>query len=123
MSGPADAPGAAGPAAGQRTAAERVVVRVDRDRCIGSGMCALTAPGSLELGADGLARPLRVAATDGGGGEDGDGGGGEDGAPAGAGPGSGEPLTERLAEAVDYCPVEALALYSAGDGRRIAPAR
>ncbi|WP_395292856.1 ferredoxin [Kitasatospora hibisci] len=86
-----------------------MVVRVDRDRCIGSGMCALTAPGSLELGADGLARPLHSAVPAGGGGT------------GGAGPGTGEPLTERLAEAVDLCPVEALALYSAGDGRRIAP--
>ncbi|MCG6498209.1 hypothetical protein MCM47_28865 [Kitasatospora sp. A2-31] len=78
-------------------------------------MCALTAPGSLELGADGLARPLRQAAPAGGG----DSTGGEN--TAGGGPGPGEPLTERLAEAVDYCPVEALALYAAGDGRRIAP--
>ncbi|MFD5467705.1 ferredoxin [Kitasatospora sp. NPDC127059] len=39
-------------------AAEAVVVRVDRDRCIGSGMCALSAPDSLALGTDGLARPV-----------------------------------------------------------------
>ncbi|MFI8086202.1 ferredoxin [Kitasatospora sp. NPDC086009] len=78
-----------------------MVVRVDRDRCIGSGMCAHTAPGSLALGADGVAHPLRGPAPDGG--------------PAG------ERLTARLAEAVDCCPVEALALHSARDGRRVAP--
>ncbi|MFF8770435.1 ferredoxin [Kitasatospora sp. NPDC015120] len=79
--------------------APEVIVQVDRDRCIGSGMCALTAPGSLALGADGLARPLREQ-------------------PTGAG---GEPLTPELADAVEYCPVEALALYGARDGRRIDP--
>ncbi|MER7703959.1 ferredoxin [Kitasatospora sp. NPDC097605] len=80
--------------------APEVIVQVDRDRCIGSGMCALTAPGSLALGADGLARPLREQ-------------------PTGA---AGEPLTPELADAVDYCPVEALTLYGARDGRRISPA-
>ncbi|MER5353543.1 ferredoxin [Kitasatospora sp. NPDC002551] len=79
--------------------APAVIVQVDRDRCIGSGMCALTAPGSLTLGTDGLARPLREQ-------------------PTGA---AGEPLTPELAEAVDYCPVEALSLYGAHDGRRISP--
>ncbi|MFB6892365.1 ferredoxin [Kitasatospora sp. NPDC056327] len=77
-----------------------VIVQVDRDRCIGSGMCASTAPGSLTLGADGLARPLREQ-------------------PTGA---AGEPLTPELADAVDFCPVEALTLYGARDGRRISPA-
>ncbi|WP_406194464.1 ferredoxin [Kitasatospora sp. NBC_01560] len=83
-------------------AAEAVVVRVDHARCIGSGMCALTAPGSLVLGADGLAHPARAA---------------QPGRPDGAG----EPLTEELADAVDFCPVEALALYDARDGRPVAP--
>ncbi|MFJ2775179.1 ferredoxin [Kitasatospora sp. NPDC087315] len=87
--------------------ADAVVVRVDRDRCIGSGMCALTAPGSLALGADGLARPVRGSVD----GADGDGSGG-----------NGERLTEALAEAVDFCPVEAIALYSARHGHRLAPA-
>ncbi|MFF1905147.1 ferredoxin [Kitasatospora sp. NPDC058218] len=80
---------------------DSVVVRVDRDRCIGSGMCALSAPGSLALGADGLAHPVRQASPHGG--------------PAG------ERLTEELAEAVDFCPVEALALYSARSGRLSPP--
>ncbi|MEV0535116.1 ferredoxin [Kitasatospora sp. NPDC050463] len=82
-------------------AGDPVVVRVDRDRCIGSGMCALAAPGSLALGADGLAHPVREAAPHGG--------------PAD------ERLTVALVDAVDFCPVEALALYSARDGRLIAP--
>ncbi|MFJ9608038.1 ferredoxin [Kitasatospora sp. NPDC101176] len=75
-----------------------VVVRVDRDRCIGSGMCALSAPGSLALGDDGLAEPVADYAD------------------------GGAELTEALAEAVDFCPVEALTLYSADGGYRIAPA-
>ncbi|MFG3055240.1 ferredoxin [Kitasatospora sp. NPDC048239] len=72
-----------------------VVVRVDRDRCVGSGMCVLTAPRSLELGADGLAHPLRG--------------------------GAGEEPTEELAEAVDFCPAEALAVHPARDGRPAPP--
>ncbi|MBV6697812.1 ferredoxin [Kitasatospora aureofaciens] len=78
--------------------ADAVVVRVDRDRCIGSGMCALSAPGSLALGTDGLAEPVAEYGTD------------------------GAELTMGLAEAVDFCPVEALTLYSARGGYRIAPA-
>ncbi|HJD84656.1 ferredoxin [Kitasatospora aureofaciens] len=76
---------------------EPVVVRVDRDRCIGSGMCALSAPGSLALDADGRARPVAEYAD------------------------AGAELTDGLAEAVEYCPVEALALHSARGGYRIAP--
>ncbi|MFI9366466.1 ferredoxin [Kitasatospora sp. NPDC053057] len=77
---------------------EPVVVRVDRDRCIGSGMCALSAPESLALDADGRARPVAEYAD------------------------GGAELTDGLAEAVEYCPVEALALHSARGGYRIAPA-
>ncbi|MBV2154943.1 ferredoxin [Kitasatospora sp. SUK 42] len=61
-------------------------------------MCALSAPASLALGEDGLARPV-----------------------AGYADGGGE-LTDELSEAVDYCPVEALTLHSALGGYRIAPA-
>ncbi|MGW3044718.1 ferredoxin [Kitasatospora sp. NPDC001159] len=75
-----------------------VVVRVDRNRCIGSGMCALSAPGSLVLDADGRAQPVAEYAV------------------------SGAELTDGLAEAVEFCPVEALALHSARGGYRIAPA-
>ncbi|MFJ9456947.1 ferredoxin [Kitasatospora sp. NPDC101447] len=77
---------------------EPVVVRVDRDRCIGSGMCALSAPDSLALGADGLAAPLADYAD------------------------GGAELTDGLGEAVDCCPVEALTLHSARGGYRIDPA-
>ncbi|WP_316525706.1 ferredoxin [Kitasatospora brasiliensis] len=76
---------------------EPVIVRVDRGRCIGSGMCALSAPDSLALGADGLAAPLARYAD------------------------GGAELTDRLSEAVDFCPVEALSLHSARGGYRIAP--
>ncbi|MER7755153.1 ferredoxin [Kitasatospora sp. NPDC097643] len=79
-------------------AAEPAVVRVDRDRCIGSGMCALSAPEALALDLDGLAEPLAGYAA------------------------GGAELTEGLTEAVDFCPVEALALHSARGGHRIAPA-
>ncbi|MEV7601268.1 ferredoxin [Kitasatospora sp. NPDC089797] len=85
----------ADPAAGP--AAEPVLVRVDLDRCIGSGMCALSAPGSLALGPEGQA--LAVAGYADGGAE----------------------LTDGLAEAVEFCPVEALTLHSARGGHRIAP--
>ncbi|MFH9352456.1 ferredoxin [Kitasatospora sp. NPDC017646] len=77
---------------------EPVVVRVDRERCIGSGMCALSAPDSLVLDADGRARPVAEYAD------------------------GGAELTDGLAEAVEFCPVEALALHSASGGYRIAPA-
>ncbi|MBO1416587.1 hypothetical protein J0670_18495 [Streptomyces sp. FH025] len=61
-------------------------------------MCALSAPASLALGEDGLARPVAEYAA----------GGGE--------------LTDDLSDAVDFCPVEALTLHSALGGHRIAPA-
>ncbi|MEV6978572.1 ferredoxin [Kitasatospora sp. NPDC093806] len=88
-----------------------VIVRVDPDRCIGSGMCAMTAPDSLTLGPDGRARPLRGPGADGGTGGDADGGGSD----------GGEPLTSELTDAVDFCPMEALTLYAVQDGRPISP--
>ncbi|MFJ9693970.1 ferredoxin [Kitasatospora sp. NPDC101183] len=78
--------------------AEAVLVRVDRARCIGSGMCALGAPGALALGPDGVAEPVSGYAD------------------------GGAELTPELTDAVDYCPVEALTLLSARGGYRIAPA-
>ena len=35
-------------------------IRVDRDRCAGSGLCCATAPDAFELDADRLSRPKRV---------------------------------------------------------------
>ncbi|MED7952781.1 ferredoxin [Streptomyces sp. BE303] len=96
-----------------------VVVRVNRDRCIGSAMCANTAPGSLTLGADGLARPLNGPFAD----ADDDLAAEFSGEFSGHLPEglAGEHLTPELADAVDFCPVEALALYAAHDGRPISP--
>ncbi|MFB7909507.1 ferredoxin [Kitasatospora sp. NPDC056076] len=88
--------GPTGPA--DPAAAESVLVRVDRDRCIGSGMCALSAPGSLALDTDGQARPVAGYAA------------------------GGAELTDGLTEAVEFCPVEALTLFSARGGYRIEPA-
>ncbi|MGW4497942.1 ferredoxin [Micromonospora sp. NPDC004336] len=67
-------------------------VRVDRDRCIGSGICAGTAPGHFAL-VDGLSRPLaeRVAPD------------------------------EALVDAADSCPVEAVVVSEVDGLRRIAP--
>lgn len=88
----------ADPLAGAAAAEEEaVLVRVDRDRCIGSGMCVLSAPEALALGPDGQALPV-----------------------AGFADGGGE-LTDGLAEAVEFCPVEALTLHSASGGHRIDP--
>ncbi len=75
---------------------EAVVVRVDRGRCVGTGLCAAGAPADLVLGADGRARPVHPA--------------GRAGAP---GP--------ELTEAAEMCPVEALTVHRAADGRQIAP--
>jgi ferredoxin len=41
---------------------EALRIHVDRDLCIGSGLCLSTAPGHFELDQEGLARPLRAAA-------------------------------------------------------------
>ncbi|WP_377268573.1 ferredoxin [Peterkaempfera sp. SMS 1(5)a] len=82
MSGPGG-PGTAG----------ELVVRVDRERCVGTGLCAGAAPGDFELGPDGKSRPLRdtTAPSDG------------------------------LSEAAEYCPVEAITVLDAATGRRVAP--
>ncbi len=69
------------------------VVRVDRGRCVGSGVCAATAPADLALGRDGLAYPLRPGSDDG----------------------------AELTEAAELCPVEAITVLSARDGRQVAP--
>ncbi|MET9618244.1 ferredoxin [Kitasatospora indigofera] len=71
-----------------------VVVRVDRARCVGTGLCAATAPDDLALGEDGRARARHPVSVPG----------------------------EELTEAAEMCPVEAITVLSALDGRRIAPA-
>ncbi|MCX5214471.1 ferredoxin [Kitasatospora sp. NBC_00240] len=71
-----------------------VVVRIDPDRCVGAGLCAATAPDDLALGEDGRARTRRPVTVPG----------------------------EELTEAAEMCPVEAITVLSARDGRRIAPA-
>ncbi|MEU4642004.1 ferredoxin [Micromonospora sp. NPDC023814] len=67
-------------------------VYVDRARCIGSGICAGTAPGHFVL-VDGLSRPLaeRVAPDD------------------------------ALVDAADSCPMEAVIVSEVDSLRRIAP--
>ncbi|SCL56955.1 ferredoxin [Micromonospora citrea] len=67
-------------------------MRVDRARCIGSGICAGTAPGHFVL-VDGVSRPLaeRVAPD------------------------------EVLVDAADSCPVEAVVVSEVDGLRRIAP--
>ncbi|WP_329493653.1 ferredoxin [Kitasatospora herbaricolor] len=80
--------------AGANGTAGDVVVRVDRARCVGTGLCAATAPDDLALGEDGRARVRRQVTVSG----------------------------EELTEAAEMCPVEAITVRSALDGRRIAPA-
>lgn len=70
-----------------------VLVEVDRVRCVGTGLCAATAPGDLALGADGRAE-------------------------ARSGPGAG---SAELTEAAEMCPVEAISVRLAATGERIAP--
>ncbi|MFC8452819.1 ferredoxin [Kitasatospora sp. NPDC057223] len=78
--------GAAAPGSG-------FVVRVDRERCVGTGVCAATAPADLALGRDGRAYPLRPVSDEG----------------------------DELTEAAEMCPVEAITVLSARDGRQVAP--
>jgi ferredoxin len=62
-------------------------VRVDRDRCMGSGNCVFWAPETFDLGEDGHAIVLDVAATD----------------------------EERLRVAAQGCPVGAISLWRDGE--------
>ena len=86
-------PGTAGAATGGAVPGGDFLVRVDRDRCVGTGLCAATAPADLALGRDGRAYPLRPASDDG----------------------------AELTEAAEMCPVEAITVLSARDGRQVAP--
>ncbi|MFJ4675811.1 MULTISPECIES: ferredoxin [unclassified Kitasatospora] len=74
--------------------APQLVVTVDRVRCIGSGLCARTAPADLALAPDGRATPVR---------------------PSTAG-------SEQLTEAAEMCPVEAITVRDATTGDLVAPA-
>jgi len=65
---------------------------VDRDTCIGSGMCAGIAPELFTL-ADGISVPLRSPA----------------------------PPDPAAVDAAESCPVEAITVRDAADGRVIAP--
>ncbi|MGW1838801.1 ferredoxin [Streptomyces sp. BBFR2] len=69
------------------------LIRVDRLRCVGAGMCAGVAPEEFEVDGAGRARPRRAT---------------------GHSPGA-------LAEAAAMCPVEAITVFEAGSGRRVAP--
>lgn len=71
---------------------ERWRVHVDRETCIGSGVCLGIAPGRFEL-REGLSTP--VADT-----VDGD---------------------ERVTDAAENCPVEAISVYARDSGSRISP--
>ncbi|WP_051967474.1 ferredoxin [Kitasatospora mediocidica] len=78
----------------RQNTAPALVVRVDRARCVGTGLCAGAAPADLALGEDGRARALRPATTD----------------------------REGVTEAAELCPVEALAVHRVDTGEQIAPA-
>ncbi|RKE16966.1 ferredoxin [Streptomyces sp. TLI_171] len=71
----------------------RLVVTVDQVRCIGSGLCARTAPQDLLLAANGRATPAR-SSTEG---------------------------SPELTEAAEMCPVEAIAVRDAATGELVAP--
>ncbi|MFB7948859.1 ferredoxin [Kitasatospora phosalacinea] len=71
-----------------------LVVTVDRARCIGSGLCARTAPADLALAPDGRATPARPATA----------------------------ASAELTEAAEMCPVEAIAVRDAATGALVAPA-
>ncbi|MEU9128497.1 ferredoxin [Kitasatospora sp. NPDC048540] len=71
-----------------------LVVTVDRHRCVGTGLCAATAPDDLTLGTDGRALPRRPSTA----------------------------LSEELAEAAEMCPVEAIAVLRPATGEQVAPA-
>jgi ferredoxin len=73
--------------------AEEAVVSVDRTRCVGTGLCAATAPADLELGPDGRARPRRART---------------------------EALVA-VTEAAELCPMEAIAVHLAASGEKLAP--
>lgn len=64
-------------------------IEIDRDECIGYGLCARTAPRSLKLDAEGLAEPIADHVDD-----------------------------ENVIEAALVCPMSALAVYE-GERRAV----
>ncbi|MFF7635465.1 ferredoxin [Kitasatospora sp. NPDC008050] len=75
------------------SAEQEVVVSVDRARCVGTGLCAATAPADLELGPDGRARPRRPRSD----------------------------AVDEVTDAAELCPMEAIAVHRAATGERVAP--
>jgi len=70
-----------------------VAVTVDQTRCIGSGLCARTAPAALTLAPNGRATPVGPTTTP----------------------------SDALTEAAEMCPVEAIAVRHATTGELLAP--
>ncbi|MCP2260144.1 ferredoxin [Streptoalloteichus tenebrarius] len=71
---------------------QRWLVEVDRDVCIGSGMCAGSAPAFFEL-VDGRSRPLHGEVD----------------------------ADDEVLGAAESCPVEAILVREVGTGRQLAP--
>lgn len=69
------------------------MVRVDRTRCVGAGLCAATAPDDFELDGDAKSRPRRDVSS----------------------------ASQMLSDAAEMCPVEAISVFSTRTGRRVAP--
>jgi ferredoxin len=72
---------------------QEVVVSIDRTRCVGSGLCAATAPDDFELDAEAKSRPRRAVS----------------------------PGYPELLDAAEMCPAEAISVVSARTGERLAP--
>ncbi|WP_405020997.1 ferredoxin [Kitasatospora sp. NBC_00070] len=68
--------------------------RVDRTRCVGTGSCAVTAPADLTLGPDGRVQLLTPTPVQ----------------------------LDRLTEAAEFCPVEAITVHRADTGEQVVPA-
>ncbi|MEV8097589.1 ferredoxin [Kitasatospora sp. NPDC085879] len=68
-------------------------VRVDRVRCVGTGLCAAAAPGDVLLGPDGRAQPRHATAE----------------------------ASARLTDAAEMCPTEALTVHRVATGELVAP--
>ncbi len=66
---------------------EPLDIRIDRDRCMGSGNCMFWAPATFDLGEDGYSVVLDAAATD----------------------------EDRLRVAAQGCPVGAISLWRGGE--------